>query len=294
MNKKRKYSQFYRILVIPDDQDEPKSYNLSIKFFKFLRIVAIILGIHILVGFVFYFQFYRVSKKNKELAEINRQLDDNNTRINKLIAEFSELEGHQERVRKLLGLGSLSNNQVPTELIIPEENSSPNYLPVYPERSERHEVSQAILRERYNFIKRSTSGFHDFEKSIPTLLPVEGVLSADYQNRTDYGPNQHRGVDIAANMGDLVKAAADGVVIFAGWDNLLGNLMIIYHGNGFYTYYGHNQRCLLPRGSLVKKGDVISYLGNSGISSAPHLHFEIWRDGVSLDPKDYIIAFLEM
>ena len=117
------------------------------------------------------------------------------------------------------------------------------------------------------------------------------MLSADYENRTNVGTSQHRGIDIAGNMGDMVKASADGVVIFSGWTFDLGNLMIIYHGNGFYTYYGHNQRCLVPRGSFVKKGEAIAMLGSTGISSAPHLHFEIWRDGVSYDPKEFILAF---
>jgi murein DD-endopeptidase MepM/ murein hydrolase activator NlpD len=71
----------------------------------------------------------------------------------------------------------------------------------------------------------------------------------------------------------------------------LGNLVIIYHKNGYFTYYGHNQRLLINRNSVVKKGSTIALVGNSGISSAPHLHFEIWKDGIPLDPKDYLLAY---
>ena len=119
-------------------------------------------------------------------------------------------------------------------------------------------------------------------------------MSADYENDTTRDPSQHRGIDIAGTMGDLVKASADGIVVFSGWTYDLGNLVILYHGNGFYTYYGHNQSCLHQRGSFVKKGESIATLGNTGISSAPHLHFEIWKDGISHDPKDFILAFSDI
>ncbi len=124
--------------------------------------------------------------------------------------------------------------------------------------------------------------------NIPTLLPVDGILSSDFENLPHGGAVQHRGVDIAANEGAVIRASADGVVIFSGWTYDLGNLLIIYHGGGFYTYYGHAEQLLVPRGAAVKKGEVIALVGNTGISSAPHLHFEIWKDGVALNPRDYI------
>lgn len=104
----------------------------------------------------------------------------------------------------------------------------------------------------------------------------------------------HMGVDIAAPRGSFVRAAGDGTVIFSGWTEDLGNLIILYHGNGFFTYYGHNQRLLKLRNSYVRKADVIAMVGSSGASSAPHLHFEIWKDGLPLDPKEYILAFSRM
>ena len=145
---------------------------------------------------------------------------------------------------------------------------------------------------RLGFITSYKSDLHDYARNIPTLLPVEkGLLTADYENDDYSGRIPHRGIDIAAPRGTLVRAAADGIIIFAGYTYDLGNLIIIYHGAGFFTYYGHNQRLLLTRNAVVKKGTSIALVGNSGISSAPHLHFEIWKDGIPLNPKDYLLAF---
>lgn len=281
----------YRVLLIPDDKDEPTAFDLSMRSIRFLKILAVILLVHFIGGIVFYVQYYRIREKNKKLTTVNKKLEENMTMINKLTAEFEVLEKDQNRIRNVLGLSSLNGERVSPEIYLPDEDRTVNFLPVYSRDEQRMPREESEL-DRYNFIlKKSKSSLHDYAKSVPTLLPVDGVLSSDYEYDTANGPSQHRGIDIAGNKGDIVKASADGVVIFAGWTYDLGNLMIIYHGNGFYTYYGHNQRCLLERGSLVKKGEPIAMLGNTGISSAPHLHFEIWKDGVCYDPKDFILAF---
>ena len=98
---------------------------------------------------------------------------------------------------------------------------------------------------------------------------------------------EHYGVDIAAPIGEPVMASASGQVVFSGWTTELGNLVIIYHGNEYFTYYGHNELILVKVYEKVKRGDVISTSGNSGISSGPHLHFEIWKDGEPVDPLLY-------
>ncbi|RQW02570.1 hypothetical protein EH223_12105 [candidate division KSB1 bacterium] len=289
--KKRKHRNMYRVLLIPDDKDEPTAFDLSMRSIRFLKILAVILLVHFIGGIVFYVQYYRIREKNKKLTTVNKKLEENMTMINKLTAEFEVLEKDQNRIRNVLGLSSLNGERVSPEIYLPDEDRTVNFLPVYSRDEQRMPREESEL-DRYNFIlKKSKSSLHDYAKSVPTLLPVDGVLSSDYEYDTANGPSQHRGIDIAGNKGDIVKASADGVVIFAGWTYDLGNLMIIYHGNGFYTYYGHNQRCLLERGSLVKKGEPIAMLGNTGISSAPHLHFEIWKDGVCYDPKDFILAF---
>ena len=292
--KKAKHRKFYRVLVIPDDKDEPTAFDLSVKGVTFLKVLAIVLGLHVIGGAVFYIKFFNLQEKNAKLVQVNKKLEGNMTKINELMAEFQVLESDQNKIRNVLGLGTLNGNRASTEVYIPEENTTVDYLPDYSRDNKRYKTEESQV-DRYNFLlKSSKSSLHDYARSIPTLLPVDGMLSADFEYETAEGPSQHRGIDIAGNKGDMVKASADGVVIFAGWTYDLGNLMIIYHGNGYYTYYGHNERCLLPRGSFVKKGEYIAILGNTGISSAPHLHFEIWKDGVPYNPKDFILAFSDI
>jgi murein DD-endopeptidase MepM/ murein hydrolase activator NlpD len=90
--------------------------------------------------------------------------------------------------------------------------------------------------------------------------------------------------------GTPIRAAGSGIVLLANWTDDFGNAIIIAHGYGFFSYYAHAMRLLVTQGSVVRKGDIIALLGSSGISSAPHLHFEIWKNGEPLDPERFIFS----
>jgi murein DD-endopeptidase MepM/ murein hydrolase activator NlpD len=85
-------------------------------------------------------------------------------------------------------------------------------------------------------------------------------------------------------------AAASGVVVFSGWTYEFGNQIILYHGDDYFTHYGHNKQNFLNQLELVKRGDVIGLVGSTGISSGPHLHFEVWK---KFEPKDPLLYFPE-
>jgi len=292
MPRKTTHRKYYRIILIPDDRDEPKAFSVPVKRMRYIRLLLGLLGLHIVLGFVFYYQYYRIHIENTELEAINQKLVENNARINKLTSEVNAFEMDHSKLRSLLGLGAVSNDENMTASRIPDETWVEPSISPY-SRNQRQVPASNIARQRPSFLKRSESSVHDYEKSIPTLLPVEGVLSKDYENKTYASPRQHHGIDIAAQSGSPVRAAAAGVVDFAGWTTDFGNLIILNHGNGFRTFYGHNQQYHVPRGAFVEKGDIIASVGNTGISSASHLHFEIWRDGAAVDPKDYILAFID-
>ena len=119
--------------------------------------------------------------------------------------------------------------------------------------------------------------------------PVQGRISSDYGYRQIFGGlNFHRGVDIPAPMGTAVHAAADGTVIFAGVKGSYGNLVIIDHGNGFETLYGHNSGFLVKAGDVVKRGQTIAAVGSTGRSTGPHCHFEVHLNGELVDPLMYL------
>jgi len=125
------------------------------------------------------------------------------------------------------------------------------------------------------------------ESSPPTRWPVDGVISKDFKLAT-LPDKEHHGLDIAASHGSPVRAAGAGVVAFAGVDSIFGQLVIIEHGDGLQSLYGHNSVLKVGTGDWVQSGQEIARVGSTGESSAPHLHFEVRRDGTPIDPREYL------
>lgn len=121
---------------------------------------------------------------------------------------------------------------------------------------------------------------------LPALPPVDGFITRSFDARTG-----HYAVDIAVEEGSMVRAIADGYVIFSDWTHEGGYAIAVQHGDGYVTVYKHNQRLLKRVGDRVRARDEIAVSGNSGeISSGPHLHFELWHDGLAQDPRNYIVS----
>ena len=123
--------------------------------------------------------------------------------------------------------------------------------------------------------------------NIPTKAPIDGYVTQRMEVRPHAWKNNHYGIDISVREEDPVVASAAGIVIFSGWSTDLGNMVILFHGNDYFTFYGHNQVNLIEKRDIVKRGDVISLAGNTGISSGPHLHFEVWEGSNPLDPLEF-------
>lgn len=124
----------------------------------------------------------------------------------------------------------------------------------------------------------------------PLIWPVAGwVTSAFGDRRSPFGRirDHHPGVDIAAPRGTPILSSADGVVTFAEWHGGLGKAVVIEHGLGVSSTYGHLSRILVPEGIRVARGTVIGLVGSSGRSTGPHLHYEIQMDGKPQDPMEY-------
>ena len=117
------------------------------------------------------------------------------------------------------------------------------------------------------------------------IWPVHGVLTSGYGWR--WG-RMHEGIDLAVGVGTPVVAAAAGTVIVAGWLGGYGNLVVVDHGNGISTAYGHNTSVTVGVGQSVAQGQLISYSGNTGHSTGPHLHFEVRINGAPVDPLGYL------
>src|SRR3990172_4311149 len=95
-------------------------------------------------------------------------------------------------------------------------------------------------------------------------------------------------VFIGAGPGHPVISTADGIVSFSGWSGGGGNVVVVEHGFGFSTFYAHNKMNIVRVGQRVKRGDVIAYVGSTGNATGPHVHYEIWKNGRSVNPKPYV------
>lgn len=120
------------------------------------------------------------------------------------------------------------------------------------------------------------------------VMPVKGNVSSRFGSRESIRDHAHKGLDIATKQGTDIKAAATGTVSFSGTKNGYGNLIIIDHGNGITTYYGHCSKLYKEVGDEVVAGDVIAAVGSTGRSTGPHLHFEIRKNGEYVNPAQYL------
>lgn len=133
----------------------------------------------------------------------------------------------------------------------------------------------------------------DIHRSTPQGAPVDGSISSAFGMRIKPGWRYrefHTGMDWAASPGSLVKATADGIVSFSGRSGANGNLIVLEHGRGYATFYAHNRENLVKLGQIVKRGEVIAHVGSTGNSTGPHVHYEIWKFGQTVNPTTYIVS----
>jgi murein DD-endopeptidase MepM/ murein hydrolase activator NlpD len=131
----------------------------------------------------------------------------------------------------------------------------------------------------------------DLYLATPKGYPAEGNLSSPFGNRESPFTGIrtfHSGVDISASPGTPIRATADGVVSHSGWTQYSGYVVAIEHGCGFSTIYAHNKKNAVKVGQRVKRGHIIGYVGSSGKSTGPHVHYEIWEKGKSVNPHKFL------
>jgi len=134
-------------------------------------------------------------------------------------------------------------------------------------------------------LEAATDDFINYQQYIPNFCPLaELILTKPYLPK-----RSHYGIDLAGKVGDPVYAAASGVVESINLDDeIYGKILVLDHLNGYKTRYGHNSRINVEVGTFVRKGEQIAEVGSTGISSAPHLHFEILYRGKNIDPETKI------
>lgn len=252
---KRGKKKVLNILLISDNQETPpKNYRVRYSTLRLLTVLLTIFLISVVVGIVTYSQVLQAAleknEREKELLQLREQLK----KSYQLQTELDTLRAYREKVRNSLQ-GYVKFVEKPGEDILSSKN---------------------LIESQLNKISIFTN--------VPLKMPVTGFVSQEFK-----GAN-HTGLDIVAAEGTPVRAAGDGVVIFSGWTYKDGYILMIYHHGGYITCYRHNSQNLVVANQAVKQGEVVALLGNSGESSSgPHLHFEIWKDGQPVNPKDLLL-----
>ena len=147
------------------------------------------------------------------------------------------------------------------------------------------ESAQLMARIQAAQARSSTGGTPTVRSSSGFIWPASGVVTSGFGWR--WG-RMHEGLDIAASYGAPISAASSGTVIYAGWMGGYGNLVVIDHGGGLATAYGHQSSIAVSSGSQVSQGQTIGYVGSTGHSTGPHLHFEVRVNGSAVDPMGYL------
>ncbi|MBI5101919.1 MAG: M23 family metallopeptidase [Nitrospirae bacterium] len=164
--------------------------------------------------------------------------------------------------------------------------------------SDSGSIDMENLREQIKTSMESVGEIRDFlsqQKNVylstPMGWPVDGHVTSPFGEREHPRSGEskfHSGIDIAADPGSPVRATADGIVSFSGWSGGGGNLAVIEHGFGFSTYYAHNKMVVVKVGQKVKRGEVIGHVGSTGNSTGPHVHYEVTKEGKTVNPLTYI------
>ena len=229
------------------------------------------------IGFLAYklFQLHGVKSDNEYLMAENAQ-------INRIATEFKELMQLNYQIRRSLG-ANIGLEQV--DSLVSDTSTFALLETPIPTGS----VARPATNVRESFPRIPTWLSQGFtSRDVPTFLPVEGFITQDFLWMDNLPGRNHPGLDIAAAEGTPILAAADGLVIFSEWTYRYGNLIILYHRSGYFTMYGHAQISTCKVRDWVRQGEPIGLLGNSGVSSAPHIHFEIWKGDEPINPTDLI------
>jgi len=291
MRRKRRRKRYLSIIFVPDQEQDPRSFSMSYAKGRLVFGLMIFIGIHVVLGGIGYYRIFQLEKSTHTLQDENVELKNRNKKIEQIIRDFQEIRLFDEKIRtalsRPLGLGgqsssALENLEVPA--IARETSSEVSELQV-----STAGASIERIQNRLYFLTEESGDYFDPEY-FPTLLPVRGYLTTHFRKGGWSGGRSHYGIDIAAKKGSIIRAAGAGTVLLADWTPDYGNFVVIAHGRGLFSYYAHAMRLLVHQVAKVQKGDIIALLGNSGKSSAPHLHFEIWKDGEPLDPEHILFA----
>lgn len=250
-------------------------------------------------------EFY-ISSQLEEIQHQRKQIQEFANEINSLKNKLLALNNFENKIRIIANIEKTNESanlfgvggSIPDDLDaqIPLKKKHNRLMRDMHEQVEQLSFASDTQQKEFESLLKSLEDQENLLASTPAIRPVSRGVKSWTTSRFGYRISPftkrrelHKAYDIAARKGTPILATADGVVTFAGKKGLYGNLMVIDHGHGMKTRYGHCQKFLKKRGDKVKRWEPIALLGNTGRSTGPHVHYEVHLNGIPVNPEKYII-----
>ena len=297
----------YTIMVVPDETTRVRRYQVPKLFVRGVLFFSLI----VMAGLAYLLtDYYSVKKMVSDVDRLRLETRQQKKQLLTFAKDIDDIRTEMNRLRhfdtKLRVMANLDSVVYPEQIMgIGGENPEP----FNPMDSEVTFQDQALLKGMTDELSRVKAEADIQERSFqelmeyledqksllastPSIWPVRGWTTSGFGYRTSPFTGRremHRGVDVATRTGTPIIAPADGVVVFAGREGGFGNLVVLDHGYGIATRYGHCSKLNVKIGQKVKRGDVVGFVGNTGRSTGPHLHYEVAVNGVAVNPMRYIL-----
>jgi murein DD-endopeptidase MepM/ murein hydrolase activator NlpD len=190
----------------------------------------------------------------------------------------------------LFGVGGSMPDDIDAQVPLTEKHNS--LMREIHKQARQLDIASIRQKEGFESLFNFLQDQRNLLSSTPAIRPTKGWVTSKFGYRISpfTGLREfHKGLDIATRKGMPIIATADGVISFVGTSGLLGKVVVVDHGHGMVTRYGHIKKATKKRGQAVKRGDKIAYVGVSGRTTGPHVHYEVRLDGIPVDPSKYIL-----
>ncbi len=238
-----------------------------------------------------------LEKENQQLVSTLGQLE---TRLGVLTDTLAQLERRETRIRLLANLEPIDPAVHGAGIGGPALGGAPAEASPLAGRAREARTDLSALIRRANLLAwsfreaaESLSSHHKRLEATPSIMPTTGWLSSAFSAMRNHPvlhvARPHEGIDVTAPAGTPIEAPATGTVTSAGWENGYGNMVEIDHGYGIVTRYAHASRLAVRAGQRVQRGQIIAYVGATGLAVGPHLHYEVHVNGRPVNPLRYIL-----
>ena len=292
--------ELYTVILVPHTGEQFRKWRLSSGVVKAFAALAGVVLIVTPVLVAHYVSFYQGLTDLRELrmanTELKRQNIDHEVSVEHLNEQVASLQDFVMKLSVMAGLDEMPQRTgagVGGSLDLDLSTRTSAYAQVK-DKLDRMRGDLSHLEERGRVLERFYQQNTLMLASTPSIWPVRGYFSSTYGQRNDpftRARAMHYGIDISTPMGRPIVATADGIILYAAKRGTYGNIVVIDHRFGMMTRYAHLSKFNVRAGARVKRGDVVGYVGSSGRSRAPHLHYEVWVDNATVHPLDYILEY---